>query len=263
MTRGRSGRLKAVPGKTHAMDRAVLRDDMVDGLEHPSKGVVRSEAVGLAMRNVPRHRFVSDDRAAYADRPHREAGTTVLPPSTVARFLEALAPARDHRTLVVGAGAGYTAAVLAELVGGRNVHAVELSHRVVRLARRNLARAGYDQVLIAQGDGAEGLDAYAPYDRILVEAAVRDPPRRLLAQLAGDGRLVMPRTNGVQELVALEDGGIVEEHGSIAVRPLLVPGEQAGALERNRTAREDRELAARAAERGRGWERNWIDWDEA
>lgn len=245
------------------MDPAVLRDDMVDGLEHPAKGVVRSESVGLAMREVPRHAFVSDDRAAYADREHREAGTTVLAPSTVARFVEALDPQPGDRTLVVGAGVGYTAALLAELVGGRDVHAVELSHEVVHLARRNLARSGYDEVLVAQGDGAQGLGAYAPYDRILVEAAVRNPPRALVTQLADDGRLVMPRMNGVQELVAVEAGVVVDEYGSIALAPLLVPGEQSGAVERNRTAREDREFAARAASRRRGWERNWIDWDEA
>lgn len=245
------------------MDPAVLRDDMVDGLEHPAKGVVRSDAIGLAMRTVPRDVFVPDERAAYADRSHTVAGTTVFAPSTVARFLEALLPQEGDETLLVGAGVGYTAAVLAEVVGARHVHAIELSHKVVRLARRNLASAGYDAVLIDHGDGALGVPDYAPYDRILVEAAVRAVPRSLDSQLARGGRLVMPRMNGVQELVAIEDGRIVAEHGSVAVRPLLVPGEQADAIERNRTNREDREMAARAAERRRGWEREWIDWERA
>lgn len=244
------------------MEPAVLRDDMVDGLEHETKGVIRSESVGLAMRTVPRHRFVSDDRAAYADRSHREGGSTVLAPNTVARLLEALDPAPDHRTLVVGAGVGYTAAVIAEITGGKHVHAVELSHDIVRLARRNLSQSGYDEVLVAQGDGSNGLPEYAPFDRILVEAAVGNPPRSLTQQLADDGRLVMPQMNGVQELVAVEHESVVAEYGSIAFQPLLVPGEQPGALERNRTAREDRELATRAATRRRGWERDWIDWED-
>ncbi len=243
------------------MEPAVLRDDMVDGLAHPSKGIVRSERVGLAMRTVPRHLFVSDDRAAYADRSHREAGTTVLAPSTAARLIEALAPTPDDRTLVVGAGVGYTAAVLAEIVGATNVHAIDLSRSAVRLARRNLSRSGHDEVLVDQADGADGLPAYAPYDRILVEAAVRNPPRALEAQLAEEGRLVMSRLDDVQELVAVEGGGIVDEYGSIALQPLLVPGEQSDAVERNRTAREDREYQSRARNRRRGWERDWIDWD--
>ncbi len=243
------------------MEPAVLRDDMVDGLAHPSKGIIRSERVGLAMRAVPRHAFVSDDRAAYADRSHREAGTTVLAPSTVARLVEALAPEPGDRTLVVGAGVGYTAAVLAEIVGARHVHGIDLSRSVVRVARRNLANSGHDEVLVDQGDGAEGLAAYAPYDRILVEAAVRNPPRALADQLAPEGRLVMSRLNDVQELVAVEGGRVVAEYGSIALQPLLVPGEQSDAVERNRTAREDREYHARARQRRRGWERDWIDWD--
>lgn len=244
------------------MDPAVLRDDMVDGLEHPSKGFIRSDAVGLAMRTVPRHRFLSDDLSAYADRPFRESGTTVLAPSTTARMIEALDPSEGDRTLVVGAGVGYTAAVIAEIVGGKQVQAVELSHTVVHLARKNLAQSGYDEVLVAQGDGARGLPAYAPYDRILIEAGCSRPPQALRTQLQEGGRMVMPHMNGVQELIAIEDDKIVAEFGSIALRPLLVTGEQSGAIERNRTAREDRELEARSAIRRSGWEQQWIDWDD-
>ena len=243
------------------MEPAVLRDDMVDSLEHPSKGVVQSDDIGLAMRSVPRERFVDDESAAYADRSHRVLGTTVFPPSTVARLLEALDPEPSANTLVVGAGVGYSVAVLAEVVGARNVQAIELSRPVVRQARTNLARAGYDSVLVEHGDGASGLPAYAPYDRILLETGIVEPPRSLLDQLGPEGRLVLPKGPGVQELVAIEDGGVVAEHGTIAVEPMLVAGEEAGAIERNRTAREDREIADRAAQRRRGWEREWIDWD--
>ena len=245
------------------MNTAVLRDDMVDSLEHPSKGVVRSDEIGLAMRSVPREQFVDDESAAYADRSHRVLGTTVFAPSTVARLLESLDPEPSANTLVVGAGVGYSVAVLAEVVGARNVQAIELSRPVVRQARTNLARAGYDSVLVEHGDGASGLPAYAPYDRILLETGIVEPPRTLLDQLDPEGRLVLPQGPGVQELVAIEDEAVVAEHGTIAVEPMLVAGEEAGAIERNRTAREDREIADRAAQRRRGWEREWIDWDRS
>lgn len=245
------------------MEPAVLRDDMVDGLEHPTKAAVRSEGVGLAMRTVPRHEFVADDWAAHEDRQHREWGTTVLAPSTAARLIEALDLEPGQRTLIVGTGVGYTAAVAAEIVGGRHVHGVDLSHQVVRAARKNLSKSGYDEVLIAHGDGAEGLPAYAPYDRILLEASAHRPPRSLREQLAPDGRLVLPRMTGSQELVAIEEGEVVETFGAIALNPLLISGEQSGAIERNRTAREDREYADRASKRRNGWERDWIDWDGA
>lgn len=242
------------------MEPAVLRDDMVDSLEHESKGCLRSEHLSVAMRTVPREVFVPEGQA-YADRAFERLGTRVLSPSTVARLLEALAPEPDDSVLVVGAGVGYTAAVLAELVGGRNVHAVDITRKLVIEARQNLAQAGYDSVLVDCQDGAHGLPEYAPYDRILVEAAAVRPPRALLAQLAADGRLVMPLGTPQQSLSVVDASGAVEQLGGCAFEPLLVEGEQAGTLERNRTHREDREFAKRDARRKRGWELDWIDWD--
>jgi len=246
------------------MDPAVLRDDMVDSLEHEAKGVVRSELVSAAMRTVPREPFVADEATAYADRTGERLGTRVLAPSDAARLLEALAPEPDDSVLVVGVGVGYTAAVLAELVGARNVHAVDIDRRLVYEARSNLRKAGYEAVLVDRRDGTDGLPEYAPYDRVLVEAAAIDPPGRLVAQLADDGTLVLPLGGGTQTLAVVgADGEIRERHGMVAFAPMLVDGEQANTVERNRTRREDSEHARRAAERRRGWEQEWIDWDDA
>jgi protein-L-isoaspartate(D-aspartate) O-methyltransferase len=243
------------------MEPAVLRDDMVDSLEHEAKAVVRSDAVGLAMREVPRHEFVDDERSAYADTAHRCMGTRVLAPSTAARLLEALDPSDGDEVLVVGAGVGYTAAVLAEIVGARHVHAIDITRRLVFEARENLAKAGYGEVLVDCRDGAEGLAEYAPFDRILVEAAAVEPPVALRRQLADGGRLVMPLGAGQQSLTVSDAAGDRERLGGVAFAPLLVEGEQAGAVERNRTAREERERAERTAQRRAGWEQDWIDWD--
>jgi protein-L-isoaspartate(D-aspartate) O-methyltransferase len=243
------------------MDSAVLRDDMVDSLEHESKGCVHSEAVSVAMRAVPRHEFVEDERAAYADRAFEHLGTRVLAPSTTGRLLEALEPDPEDSVLVVGAGVGYTAAVLAEIVGDRSVHAVDITRRLVYEARENLASAGYGGVLVDGRDGADGLPEYAPYDRVLLEAAAIDPPRALLDQLAPGGRLVMPLGAREQTLAIVDPEGETERLGSCAFDPMLVEGEQADTVERNRTRREDREFAERDARRRKGWELDWIDWD--
>jgi len=245
------------------MDPAVLRDDMVDSLEHESKGCVQSATVAGAMRTVPREAFVEAERGAYADRPFERLGTRVLAPSTAARLFEALAPEAGDSVLVVGAGVGYTAAVLAEIVGERNVHAVDITRRLVIEARGNLADAGYEGVLVDRRNGADGLPEYAPYDRILLEAAAVSPPTALVDQLADDGRLVMPHGAGEQTLVVVEDDEIAQRLGSVAFQPMLVEGEQADTVERNRTRREDREFARRNAEAGAGWEQDWIDWDGA
>jgi protein-L-isoaspartate(D-aspartate) O-methyltransferase len=234
---------------------------MVDSLEHDTKGVVEADPVGAAMRSVPRHVFVDEDHRAYMDQTFSHRGSTVLSPSLAGRLLQATDPSPEDSVLVVGAGVGYTVAVLAEIAGPTHVHAVDITRQLVLDARRNLRQAGYDAVLVDCRDGADGLPEYAPFDRILVEAAAVEPPRALLDQLAPGGRLVMPLGYGDQRLVAIEAGERVEEFGPVGFQPLLVDGEQYGAVERNRTAREEEERALRAHERRRGWEQEWIDWD--
>jgi len=245
------------------MDPAVLRGDMVDGLEH-TLGRPLPEGIGVSMRTVPRREFVDD--GPYDNRPSTVDGTVALAPGTVARLMAALDPREGDDALVVGAGVGYTAAVLAEMLGGRHVHALDISRSQVYRARSNLDAAGYEAVLVDCREGSSGLPEYAPYDRILVEAAVVEPPRALLNQLAADGRLIFPQGNTDQTLVAVtgdedEPDGYrrVDEHGPVQFAPLLVEGEQPG-VTRNRTHREDRERAERGA--SPGWEHEWLDWDK-
>jgi protein-L-isoaspartate(D-aspartate) O-methyltransferase len=234
---------------------------MVDSLVHPSKGCVESDDIVDAMRTVPREAFVEDERTAYADRAVERLGTRVLAPSTAGRLLEALDPNPEDSVLVVGAGVGYTTAVLAEIVGSRRVQAVDIDRRLVYEARENLSEAGYPEVLVDCRDGADGLPEYAPYDRILIEAAAVRPPERTLDQLAADGRLVMPLGTATQSISVVDSDGDVERLGGCAFDPMLVEGEQANTVERNRTHREDREFAERDARRRKGWELDWIDWD--
>jgi protein-L-isoaspartate(D-aspartate) O-methyltransferase len=164
---------------------------------------------------------------------------------------------------------GYTSAVLAELVGDRHVHAVDITRRLVWEARSNLDDAGYGAVLVDCRNGADGLPEYAPFDRILVEAAAIEPPRRLVSQLTDDGRLVLPLGGPEQELAAVERGEeaestgvVVGRFGEVAFSPMLVEGEQHDRVARNRTHREDREYAERGWHARTGWEQDWVDWDE-
>lgn len=241
------------------MDPSVLREDMVDGLEDESKGSVTSSTLSVALREVPRHEFV-DGPGAYEDVQREHRGSTILAPSVVAELFEALAVDPGDAVLVVGAGVGYTAAVAAELSDPSRVHAIDIDRHLVIDARQNLARAGYREVLVDRRDGALGLPEYAPYDRILVEAAAVAPPRALLEQLAPAGRLVMPTGTRPQRLVTYGREGRSAEGPAMRFRPLLVEGEQGGSIERNRTAREDRERARRAQRTRAGWEHDWLDW---
>jgi protein-L-isoaspartate(D-aspartate) O-methyltransferase len=154
---------------------------------------VRNPAVLAAMRRVPREEFLPEPLrgSAYADRALPiEAGQTVSQPYIVARMLEAAAIEPGDRVLEVGAGSGYSTAVLALLAG--HVVALERHAELAELARERLQRLGCRNVEVHCADGSVGWPALAPFDAILVDAGGPHVPEALREQLALGGRLVMP-----------------------------------------------------------------------
>jgi protein-L-isoaspartate(D-aspartate) O-methyltransferase len=163
-----------------------------------------------AMRKVPRHRFVPEGlRAqAYSDRPLPIGeGQTISQPYIVALMTEVLSLQSDSRVLEVGTGSGYQAAVLAEITP--TVYTVEIKPVLARDAARRLKSLGYDQVQTRRADGYYGWESAAPFDGIMITAAVDHIPPPLLAQLKDGGRLVLPLGNpfSYQNLV------LVTRHG--------------------------------------------------
>jgi len=147
----------------------------------------------------------------------------------VAIMDEALELRPGMKVLEVGAGSGYHAATIAEVLGdtGR-VFAIEYLDKLVAVARNNLIRAGYaDRVTLVQGDGSLGYAERAPYDRILVTAAAPETPPPLLEQLKSDGILVVPVGGRMfpQELVQVRkkpDGALERNSmGGVAFVPLV------------------------------------------
>jgi protein-L-isoaspartate(D-aspartate) O-methyltransferase len=147
----------------------------------------------------------------------------------VAMMDEALELGQGMKVLEVGAGSGYHAATIAEVVGDKgHVFAVEYVDRLVAIARSNLSQAGYaDRVTLVQGDGSLGYLERAPYDRILVTAAAPKIPPPLLEQLKPDGILVVPVGGRMfpQELVRVRkkpDGRLDRSSlGGVAFVPLV------------------------------------------
>jgi protein-L-isoaspartate(D-aspartate) O-methyltransferase len=169
------------PERERMVERQLRGRDIVD------------ERVLAAMEQVPRELFVPEDlrRQAFDDAALPiGAGQTISQPYMVARICEELGLDGDERVLDVGTGSGYQAAVLAELAD--EVHSIERVPELAEQARRNLAAAGYDRVVIHVGDGSRGLPEHASYDAIAVAAAAPGFPQALYDQLKPGGRLVVP-----------------------------------------------------------------------
>lgn len=164
-------------------------------------------SVVRAMHTVPREKFVPAAlrEEAYADKALPIAcGQTISQPAVVAYMTEQLRLTPESRVLEVGTGSGYQAAVLAQLA--REVYSIERIPELARSAAARLARLGYANVRLREGDGALGWPEAAPFDAIMVTAAAEQISPGLVAQLRVGGRLIMPigSPRGDQVLTLLE-----------------------------------------------------------
>ncbi len=200
------------------------RARMIDRLRE--KGI-RNEAVLAAMAAVPRHVFVEE---ALASRAYEDTalplgmGQTISQPFIVARMIELLLNGRPAlgRTLEVGAGCGYQAAVLGQLTS--EVYALERIGPLLEKAKANLRTLQQFNVRLKHADGQHGLPEVAPFDSIIVAAAGIAIPPALLAQLAPGGRMILPVGTGEQYLSLIERTaqGLVETRlDAVRFVPLL------------------------------------------
>lgn len=184
-------------------------------------------AVLAAFSTVPREAFVApeSERWAYDDAPLSIGhGQTISQPYVVAMTVQALRLTGREKVLEIGTGSGYAAAILGLLA--REVHTVERIPELARTAAERLARLGFSNVHVHQGDGTLGWPEAAPYDAIAVAAGAPRPPPSLLQQLAIGGRMVLPHGDALnQRLVRITRKGpeeYVEENlGDVRFVPLL------------------------------------------
>jgi protein-L-isoaspartate(D-aspartate) O-methyltransferase len=170
---------------------AARRRDMVE--RQLRSRDIRDARVLEAFRTVPRHRFVPPDsrRYAYEDHPLSIGrGQTISQPYMVARMTQDLGITGGEKTLEVGTGSGYQAAILAEL--GAEVYTVERIPALSEAAGETLSALGYGGVRLRVSDGTLGWPEEAPFDRILVTAASPAVPASLKSQLADGGLLAIP-----------------------------------------------------------------------
>lgn len=178
---------------------------------------IRDERVLQAMARVPRHEFVPPERVddAYGDHPLPIGeGQTISQPYIVAAMLEALALRSEDVVLEVGAGSGYQTAVLCDLC--RQVFGIERHASLREKAQATLTRLGYTNFTLRVGDGSLGWPEAAPFDGIVVSAAVPRVPVALFEQLREGGRLILPvGSQFTQELI------LVRKHAGVAMTTRL------------------------------------------
>ena len=169
---------------------------------------IRDESVLQAMVDVPRHCFVDE---ALASRSYEDCalpigeGQTISQPYVVALMSELVVnsgyPDQPvKRVLEIGTGSGYQAAVLAELVP--EVYTLERIKSLAIKAQRTFANLRVRNVKSRYGDGFDGWSDKAPFDAVVVTAAMESVPDSLLEQVADGGVLIAPvgPQSGTQEL---------------------------------------------------------------
>ncbi|MFZ2853985.1 MAG: protein-L-isoaspartate(D-aspartate) O-methyltransferase [Rhodocyclaceae bacterium] len=216
MTRG-------VPGIGMTSQRT--RNRMIERLREQGIG---DEKVLAAIAAVPRHVFVEEALAsrAYEDTAlplgHQQ---TISQPFIVARMIEVLRVGGRElgKTLEIGAGCGYQAAVLAQLTN--EVYALERIEPLLEKAKVNLRAISQLNVRLKYADGHFGLPEAAPFDTIILAAATARVPPALLQQLALGGRMILPLGGGGEQYLSLierrAEGYVESRLDAVRFVPLL------------------------------------------
>jgi protein-L-isoaspartate(D-aspartate) O-methyltransferase len=157
-----------------------------------ARGIARPQVLA-AMRSVPRHLFVPKDLfdSAYNDHPLPIGeGQTISQPYIVALMTEAIQLKPSDCVLEIGTGSGYQAAILSGLVA--QVYTIEIKQKLYLNASNILKKLNYNNIRCRHDDGYFGWPEAAPFDAIMITAAVDHIPPPLVKQLRDGGRLVLP-----------------------------------------------------------------------
>jgi protein-L-isoaspartate(D-aspartate) O-methyltransferase len=191
------GSMICAPGPGAAQETARHLKARMEMVRHQieDRGIT-DERVLDAMRKVPRHLFVPQSLRprAYRDSPLPIGeGQTISQPYIVALMTASLDLKPADSVLEIGTGSGYQAAVLAEVAG--KVFTIEIKEALHRRASRILRSRNPENVRTRLGDGYYGWPQQAPFDAIMITAAVDHIPPPLIGQLKEGGRLILPLGN--------------------------------------------------------------------
>ncbi len=192
----------------------IARKRMIN--DHLIRNGISDQKVLAAMRDVPRHLFVSKNQQieAYSDRPlpigYKQ---TISQPSMVGRMTEGLDLGRNDRVLEIGTGSGYQTAILAMLAA--RVYTIEKIPALFARSTQVLDELGFDNITFKVDDGTLGWPEHQFYDAIIVCAGAPKVPEPLTRQLAPGGRMVIPTGDlSSQDLIKIRrtENGLEQEN---------------------------------------------------
>jgi protein-L-isoaspartate(D-aspartate) O-methyltransferase len=169
-----------------------------------------------AFKEVDRENFIPENlrNAAYHDMPlPLLRGKTISQPTTVMIMTHALELQPGEKVFEIGTGSGYQAAIIAKIIGPKGkVITTEVVPELVSFAKQNLRKAKIDNVFVYEDDGSNGMQSEAPFDRIIITAACKEFPKKLIEQLKPEGIIIGPVGNeNEQEMVK----GIKDKNGRL------------------------------------------------
>ncbi len=161
------------------------------------RGVLKTPLIIEAFKNIDRADFVREEVLAYVDEPLAIGeGQTISQPATVAFMLELLQPRPGNKIFEIGSGSGWQTSLLAHIAGEQGkIFAVERVRELFEWGINNISKYSFIKKGIVKtifGDATQGLEEYAPYDRIIAAASGETVPEIWLNELKIGGRLVAP-----------------------------------------------------------------------
>lgn len=173
------------------IDYTIARRRMV--LEQLRARGITERSILEAFMRVPRHAFIDQavGSKAYADCSFPIGyAQTISQPYTIAFMIQALSVRAADRVLEIGTGSGYQTAILSLLA--KEVFSIERLPPLFERAEAALTGLRTGKIRLKMGDGSNGWRMHAPFDRIIVSAAMKEEPSGLLEQLGEEGTLVVP-----------------------------------------------------------------------
>ena len=193
------------------------------------QGWLKTPRIIDAFKKIKRIDFLPEDMKDLAELNEAlsiDHGQTISQPLVVAFMLELLDPKPGDKILDIGAGSGWTSALLSEIVGDKGkVIAIEIIPELVEFGRKNIAKYNFVEKGIAEfvcADGSKGYEKEAPFDKVLCSAEAKEVPRAWKDQLKTGGRIVTPIGSSIWLFIKKSSGQFEEkEYPGFVFVPLI------------------------------------------